>query len=165
MIMTHPCDLLTFDCTSFQRETHSMWVAIFGTWYGGNFLEACSSSGGWLSVQTWVFLSPLQVRKGLFLAAVHSIHAALPGFWHTGPVYVWFTCICCKIQAALPHLPGTCHFSSAVTFIGKSVFTRHLFPVPLWDNTIQYKNIGPHCVLLIAMWWQRNGAAEASAKG
>jgi len=64
---------------------------------------------------TRVYPSPLRVRKGLFLAAVHSIHSSPPGFWHTGPVYVWFTCMRCQFLAALPDLPGTCDFPPAVT--------------------------------------------------
>ena len=92
-----------------QELSSRIILTVFNSW------EACSSSGGWLPVQTRVYLSPLQERKGLFLAAMHWIHTALPGFWHTGPVYVWFTCLRCQILAALPHLPGTCDFPHALT--------------------------------------------------
>jgi len=85
----------------------SIIITGFDSW------EACSSSGGWLQVQLVSIC--LRVRNGLFLAAVHSIHSAPPGFWQTGPVYVWFTCMRCQILADLPHLPGTCDFPPAIS--------------------------------------------------
>ena len=50
-----------------------------------------------VTVQTRVYLSPLRECKGLFLTAVQSIHAALPGVSRTWPLYVWFTCMRCQI--------------------------------------------------------------------
>jgi len=78
--------------------------------------EACSSSEGWLPVKTCVFPSPVRVRKGLFLATVHSTHAAQPGVSRTGPMYVWLTCMRCQILAALHHLPGKWEFEGNLRF-------------------------------------------------
>ena len=47
------------------------------------------------------------------------------------------------------------------TFIGKAVFKRHLFMSRFGTKCGPIQNIGPHCVLLIAVRWQRSGAAEA----
>jgi len=78
----------------------------------------------WLPVQTTVYLSPLRVRKGVFLAAMHSIHSALPGISRPGPIYysVQFTWMRCQNLAALPHLAGTCNFPPAV--ISQPLFKR-----------------------------------------
>jgi len=49
-----------------QERSQRIIITVFDSW------EACSSSEGWLPVQTRVFLSLVRVRKGLFLATVHS---------------------------------------------------------------------------------------------
>ena len=44
----------------------------------------------------------------------------------------------------------------------KSSLEKTPFICPaLGQNAVQYKNIGPHCLLLITVRWQRSGAAEA----
>ena len=92
-----------------QERSQRIIIAVFDSW------EACSSSEGWLPVETRVFPSPIRVHKGLFLATVYSIHAAQSGVSRTGALYVWFTCMRCQILATLHYLPGKCDFPPAVT--------------------------------------------------
>jgi len=132
MIMSHPRDRQTCDHTSFQQETHrvsgnigyvmrqerslSIIRIVFDSW------EACRSSGRWLTVQTRVYLSPLRECKGLFLTAVQSIHAALPGVSRTWPLYVWFTCMRCRILAAWHLQLSTCHHLSTTVQSDEKVY-------------------------------------------
>jgi len=141
VIMSHPCDQQTCDRTSFHQETHSVscnigyvmrqelerspsiMIIVFDS------LKACTSSGRWLPVQTRVYLFPLRECKGLFLTAVHSMHAALPGVSRTGPFYVQFTRMRCQILAALPHasictLPATFYLPSPQREIEKFIIRQ-----------------------------------------
>ena len=86
-----------------QERSQSIIITVFDSW------EACNSSERWLTVQTRVFLSPVLVRKGLFLTlCIQNVQRRQE--FHALDHYMcdWYACIAkfCLLYNSPPH-PST----------------------------------------------------------